>query len=76
MRITVRLDPIQAIWVDAIADLHETTRAAVVREALGHLAARESVRVRRTRHYALLREVARLEAWDPVTDYLAGKRRG
>lgn len=71
MRVQVRLDGVQAAWLDALADLHGVTRSAILREALLYLSARESARVARTRRYALLGEIAKAERWDPVTDYLS-----
>jgi hypothetical protein len=71
--VTVRLDAVQAAWLDALADVHQCSRAAVLREALLYFIARESVRVERTRHYAVIGMIARAERWDPITDYLAGR---
>lgn len=71
-RLTVRLTPVQAAWVDAIADTRGTSRSAVVRDALTGLAARETVRVQRTRHYRLIGLLARQEHWNPVDEYLHG----
>jgi len=73
--VKVSFDPVQAIWLDAIADINAATRAAVLRLALRHLVALESTRVQRTRHYALLREIARAERWDPVQDYITRHHR-
>jgi metal-responsive CopG/Arc/MetJ family transcriptional regulator len=72
-RVTVQLDAVQLAWLDALADLHGCSRAAVLREALRYLSARESVRVERTRHYARIGLIARAERFDPISDYLAGR---
>jgi hypothetical protein len=72
--VTVRLDRVQLAWLDAIAQVHSCTRAAVLREALRYFTARESGRIERTRHYAVVALVARAERWDPITDYLLGKQ--
>jgi hypothetical protein len=69
--VAVRLDAVQAAWLDALAELHGVRRPAVLRESLRYFAARESERVQRTKRYALIAEVARAERWDPVSDYLA-----
>jgi metal-responsive CopG/Arc/MetJ family transcriptional regulator len=71
--VTVRLDRVQLAWLDALADVHDCTRAAVLREALRYFIARESVRIQRTRHYAIIGLISRSERWDPVSDYLAGR---
>ena len=71
--VTVRLDAVQLAWLDALADVHECSRAAVLREALRYFSARESVRIARTRHYAIIGLLARAERWDPISDYLAGR---
>jgi hypothetical protein len=73
-RVTVRLDGVQLAWLDAIADLHSCSRAAVLREALRYFSARESTRIARTRHYKVIGLRARAERFDPITDYLAGKQ--
>lgn len=73
MRLTVRLDPVQAAWVTGLAELHGCTQADVMREALRYLAARESARIGRTRYYAVIALAARASAWDPISDYLAGR---
>jgi hypothetical protein len=72
-RETVGLDAVQAAWLDAVADLWGCSRAAVLREALRYLAARETVRVARSRHYALIGELSRAERFDPIGDFLAGR---
>jgi hypothetical protein len=72
--VTVRLDGVQLAWVDAIADVHKCSRAAVLREALRYFSARESDRIARTRHYAVIGLIARAERWDPITDYLLGRQ--
>jgi metal-responsive CopG/Arc/MetJ family transcriptional regulator len=72
-RVSVRLDVVQLAWLDAIADLHGSTRAGVLRESLRYFIAREADRVQRTRHYAVIATIARAERWDPISDYLAGK---
>jgi hypothetical protein len=73
VRVTVRLDGVQTAWVVALADLRGCTQADVLREAVTYLAARESARISRTRYYAAIALAARAAAWDPVTDYLAGR---
>ncbi len=57
-RVTVRLDPVQAAWLDAIADVNNCTGAAVLREALSWLAAKESVRVERNARLEQLEKIA------------------
>jgi hypothetical protein len=42
----------------------------VIRAAISRLAARETERVARTRHYRVLGVIARQEQWNPVDDYL------
>ena len=69
-RITVRLLPLQVAWLDAVAAVRQTNRSEVIREAITWLAARESTRVERTRHYRVIQLIARQEAWKPVDDYL------
>lgn len=68
--ITVRLAPLQDAWLTAIADVRNTTRSEVLREAITRLAARESDRVARSHHYHVLGVIARQESWNPVDDYL------
>jgi predicted transcriptional regulator len=72
--VTVRLDGVQLAWLDALADLHSCTRAAVLRESLRYFTARESVRIERTARYAAIQLAARAERWDPISDYLAGRQ--
>jgi predicted transcriptional regulator len=72
-RVTVQFDPVQAAWLDALADLHNCSRAAILREALSWYSARESARVSRTRYYKAIGLAARASKWDPISDYLAGK---
>lgn len=74
MRVTVRLDGVQSAWVDALAQLHGCSRADVLRLAVRYLAARESDRIARTRYYEAVGLAARAARWDPVSDYLAGRR--
>jgi Arc/MetJ-type ribon-helix-helix transcriptional regulator len=69
-RITVRLPPALDAWLTAVADVRQTNRADVVREAISWVAARESARVARTRHYRVIGLLAAQEAWNPVEDYL------
>ncbi len=69
--VRVTLDPIQAVWLDAIAEINAASRQTILRQALRHLIAIETVRVQRTRHYLLLGEVCRAERWDPLGDYIA-----
>jgi len=72
-RVTVQLDPVQATWLEALAEFNNCSRAEVLREALRHLSARDSARVARTRYYRAIGLAARAAAWDPVSDYLAGR---
>lgn len=72
-RVTVQLDVVQAAWLDGLAELHNCSAAAVLREALSYYSARESVRIQRTRHYACIALALRSERWDPISDYLAGR---
>jgi hypothetical protein len=72
-RVTVQLDAVQAAWLRALADLNNCSRAAVLREALTYLAARESARVSRTRYYRAIALAAATSRWDPISDYLAGR---
>lgn len=72
-RVTVQLDPVQGAWLDAIADNWGCSRAAVLRDALRYLCARETVRVQRTHHYRVIGLLARAERFDPISDYLAGR---
>ena len=72
-RVTVQLDAVQSAWLDALAGLHNCSRAAVLREGLSYLSARESVRIARTRHYAAVALAVRASRWDPISDYLAGR---
>jgi hypothetical protein len=64
---------VQAAWLRALADLNNCSRAAVLREALTYLAARESARVSRTRYYRAIALAAAASRWDPISDYLAGR---
>jgi predicted transcriptional regulator len=73
-RVTVQLDPVQIAWLDALAELHKCSRAAILREALSWYSARESARVSRTRYYTAIALAARASKWDPISDYLAGKK--
>lgn len=73
-RVSVQLDAVQSAWLDALADLRGCSRAAVLRDALTYLSARESVSVQRTRHYAVIALIARAERFDPISDYLAGRQ--
>lgn len=73
-RISVRLDPVQLAWVEAIAYERAATRAAVVREAIRYFAARETVRVARTERYRMIGIIAQAERFDPIGDYLASDR--
>lgn len=68
-RITVRvvLDPVQAAWLEALAELHETTRPAVLREALLYLSSREADRLSRNQRIAA---IARAYREYPINDYL------
>jgi Arc/MetJ-type ribon-helix-helix transcriptional regulator len=68
--VSVKLSPLQDAWLTAIADVRGATRSDVVREALSWLAARETDRIARTRHYRVIGLIARQEAWNPVDDYL------
>lgn len=72
-RVTVQLDLVQSAWLEALAGLHNCSRAAVLREALSWYSAREAGRVTRTRYYAAIQLAARASKWDPITDYLNGK---
>jgi hypothetical protein len=72
-RVTVQLDAVQAMWLDALMDLNECSAADVMREALQWHSAREAVRVERTRYYEAIGLVARSAKWDPVSDYIAGR---
>lgn len=67
-KIVVSLDPVQEAWLDALAELHGTTKSAVLREALLYFAAREAVRLDRNRRIAA---VARAHREYPINDYLA-----
>jgi hypothetical protein len=69
--ITVRIPQILDAWLDAVADVRKTTRSQVVRDSISSFVVRESARVARTRHYAVIGLIARQEAWNPVDDYLA-----
>jgi hypothetical protein len=73
-RVTVQLDPVQSVWLEALAGLHNCSRAAVLREALSWYSARESARVSRTRYYQAIALAARASEWDPISDYIAGKQ--
>ncbi len=66
----MQLSPLQDAWLSAIAEVRGTTRQEVVREAISWVAARESTRVSRTRHYRLIGYLAEQEAWNPVDDHL------
>ena len=70
--VTVELDGVQMAWLEAIADLHGSSREDILREALRWYSARESDRVSRTKRYQAIALAARAEAWDPVSDHLAG----
>jgi hypothetical protein len=71
-RYTVQLDAFQAIWLEALADLHNCSRAQVLRDALSWYSVRETTRVQRTRYYAVMKLAQRASEWDPISDYLAG----
>lgn len=45
--VRVTLDAVQLAWLDGLAELHEASRAAVMREALSYFVAREYVRLER-----------------------------
>lgn len=74
MRVTVQLDPVQSAWLEALAELHDCSRASVLREALRYLSARETVRVSRSRRYKAIALAIRASEWDPISDYLAGRK--
>jgi hypothetical protein len=73
--VTVRLDPVQRAWLEAIADVKQCTWADAMREALSWLAARETMRVSRTRHYEIIALASRAETWDPITGYISASDR-
>ena len=52
--------------------LHGCSGENVIREALRWFSARESARVQRTKRYRAIQLAARAEAFDPISDYLAG----
>jgi hypothetical protein len=66
----LQLSPIQDAWLTAIAEVRGCSRPDVIREALEWVAARETDRVSRTRHYALIGFIAKQEMWNPIDDYL------
>ena len=68
--VKVQLTPLQDAWLTAIADVRGVSRPEVVREAITWLAARETDRVSRTRHYRLIAFIARQELWNPVDEHL------
>lgn len=70
-RVTVQLDPVQNAWLEALADVHNCSRAQVLRRSLSYFSARESVRIARTQHYRVIGLAARAARWDPITDFLA-----
>lgn len=72
-RVVVDLDPLQVAWLDALAAVHNCSRASVLRDALSYLSARESVSIARSRQYAAVQLAARAQRWDPISDYLAGR---
>jgi hypothetical protein len=72
-RVTVQLDPVESVWLEALADLHKCSRAQVLRDGLSWYAARETTRVSRTRYYRLIALASRASEWDPISDYLAGR---
>jgi hypothetical protein len=69
-KMSVRMTGIEEAWLDAVADVRGETRAEVVRRAISWFCVRETERVERSRHYALIAYVAQQEAWNPVDDHL------
>jgi hypothetical protein len=69
-KMSVRMTGIEWAWLDAVADVRGESHSEVVRLAIAWFCVRETERVERTRHYALIAYVARQEAWNPVDDHL------
>jgi hypothetical protein len=66
----VQLTALEDAWLTAVADVRGVSRPAAVREAISWLAARETARVSRTRHYRVIGYIARQEIWNPVDELL------
>ncbi|HME04265.1 MAG TPA: hypothetical protein VKG38_14685 [Solirubrobacteraceae bacterium] len=62
---------VEQAWLDAVADVRGQSRAEIVRQAIRWYCVRETARIERTRHYALIGYLAKQEAWNPVDDHLA-----
>jgi Arc/MetJ-type ribon-helix-helix transcriptional regulator len=64
---------VQLAWLEALVELHGSTRSGVMRESLRYLVARETVRLERTERYRAVQLAARAARWDPISDYINGR---
>lgn len=69
-KMSVRMTAVEGAWLDAVAEVLGVSRAEVVRQALSRFCVRETARIERTRHYAIIGYLARQEDWNPVDDHL------
>jgi metal-responsive CopG/Arc/MetJ family transcriptional regulator len=70
VKMSVRMTGTQRAWLDAVAEVRGESHSDVVRRAISWFCVRETERVERTRHYALIAYVSRQEAWNPVDEHL------
>jgi predicted transcriptional regulator len=72
--VKVALDDVQFAWLQALAELHDCSRSAVLRESLGYFVVREYVRLERTVRVEEVRAAQQRQSYPVEFGYLRSGR--
>lgn len=71
-RVEVRLTAFELERLDMIAEGRRLSRSAALREVIGWLAAKDAIWAELARKARVAKVIRDAEAWEPVSDHLAG----